>query len=137
MQLLFTVHPGSTQLHSAKQHAADNMSCNALQVMRLHAFTIRKLAPLSSSSSAATPQQQQQAAAVPKTLPGHLTAHLPLLRQRALSLLAAPLAGDALAAEYLLLAALGSVSDHAYVCSDACLYHVICMTASTGCSAGW
>jgi hypothetical protein len=90
-----------------------------MQVMRLHAFAIRKLPPLSSSSNAAAPQQQQQQqpAAVPRTLPGHLAAHLPLLRQRALSLLAAPLAGDTLAAEYLLLAALGSVS-----CCVSCFY---------------
>ncbi|WIA16854.1 hypothetical protein OEZ85_013787 [Tetradesmus obliquus] len=84
------------------------------QVMRLHALAIRKLPPLtttgsSSSTAAADLQQQQQPAALPRSLPGHLAAHLPLLRQRALALLAAPLAGDVLAAEYLLLAALGSV----------------------------
>jgi hypothetical protein len=88
--------------------------------MRLHALTIRKLPPLTSSTSstaaaAAAQQQQPQAAGVPKTLPGHLTAHLPLLRQRALQLLAAPLAGDTLAAEYLLLAALGSVSQTSFL----------------------
>jgi hypothetical protein len=88
-----------------------------LQVMRVHALAIRKLPPLTttnSSSSSSNPgaaaAPQQQPAALPKSLPGHLAAHLPLLRQRALSLLAAPLAGDMLAAEYLLLSALGSVS---------------------------
>jgi hypothetical protein len=91
-------------------HALLSLAVCELQVMRLHAFAIRKLQPLSSSSSsnAAAPQQQQPAA-VPRTLPGHLAANLALLRQRALSLLAAALAGDTLAAEYLLLAALGSV----------------------------
>lgn len=87
-----------------------------LQVTRLHALAIRKLPPLTTTSSssstaaAADLQQQQQPAALPRSLPGHLAGHLPLLRQRALALLAAPLAGDMLAAEYLLLAALGSVS---------------------------
>ncbi|WIA37078.1 hypothetical protein OEZ86_014051 [Tetradesmus obliquus] len=85
------------------------------QVTRLHALAIRKLPPLTTTSSssstaaAADLQQQQQPAALPRSLPGHLAGHLPLLRQRALALLAAPLAGDMLAAEYLLLAALGSV----------------------------
>lgn len=55
------------------------------------------------------------AAAVPRSLSAGVCAQIPLLRQRALQLLAAPLAGDELAAEYLLMAALGSVS-HARLC---------------------
>ncbi|KAF8065729.1 alpha-mannosidase [Scenedesmus sp. PABB004] len=65
------------------------------QVLRLHALTIRKVAP---NPAAANPER---ALALPPA------AQLPALRAAALSLLAAPLAGDELAAEYLLLASLG------------------------------
>lgn len=85
-----------------------------LQVMRVHAFVVRKLPAYtasSSSSSFAPAGQQALAQAVPRSMPGHLASQLPLLRQQAVSLLAAPLAGDLLAAEYLLLTALGSVSN--------------------------
>lgn len=83
-----------------------------LQVMRLHALVIRKLPVLTPAIGGALNAAQQAAAGQPwpRSVPGHLSAQLPLLRERALSLLAAPLAGDVLAAEYLLLAALGSVS---------------------------
>lgn len=86
--------------------------------MRVHAFVVRKLPAYTASSSSLAPTGQQAAAqAVPRSMPGHLASQLPLLRQQAVGLLAAPLAGDMLAAEYLLLTALGSVSraaDHPY-----------------------
>lgn len=84
----FSIHKKQIQTY---QHM---YVCPCTQVIRLHAFTIKKLTP--------TP--------LPKPLPQAMTTHLPMLRQRAIQLLSAPLAGDELAAEYLLLTAIGSVS---------------------------
>jgi hypothetical protein len=74
------------------------------QVMRLHAVSIKKvpanpLAPKPSPAAAAAPAAAAWSSAAPE------------LRQHVLSLLSGPLAGDELAAEYLLLTCLSSVSN--------------------------
>lgn len=88
---------GSSQracsVHALKAELTRSACC--CQVMRLHALVVRP-APA-------------HPLAVPRSpAGGHLAAQL--LRERALALLAAPLGGDQLAAEYLLLTALGTVS---------------------------
>jgi hypothetical protein len=75
--------------------------------MRLHALSIRKipanpLAPLLAAAAAADPAAAAAAPAWASAAPG--------FRQKVLELLGGPLAGDELAAEYLLLTCLSSVS---------------------------
>jgi hypothetical protein len=82
-----------------------------LQVMRLHALYICKAsAPNSSSSGSSGSSNSNINLAPPRDLLPSLAAQFPILREKVLSLLTVPLAGDRLAAEYLLLTLLGSVS---------------------------
>lgn len=82
------------------------------QVLRLHALCAHKLPPHPCSGPRRSPSP------VP-------SAPLAVLRSRALALLAAPLAGDELAAEYVLLAALGAVSVCVYKCVTVCV--IVCV----------
>jgi hypothetical protein len=80
------------------------------QVMRLHALCIRKVPahPMEPAAAAALPAAAPAAAAAAGAVPAWVSA-APDLRQKALGLLAGPLSGDELAAEYLLLTCLSSV----------------------------
>jgi len=82
-----------------------------LQVMLLHALYICKAsAPNSSSSGSSGSSNSNINLALLRNLLPSMAAQLPILREKVLSLLTAPLAGDRLAAEYLLLTLLGCVS---------------------------
>jgi hypothetical protein len=101
---------------AGSQHVTERLSLLVvlllLQVMRLHALSVRKV-PANPLTPAATPPPAADAAAADPAAAAAAPAWAsaaPGLRASVLSLLGGPLAGDELAAEYLLLTCLSSVS---------------------------